>query len=330
MNESRSQYQTPRCTAVTSPEKKAKKRLRDWAAEDAAQVGRGRIDLYITPDLFERPEKTGRRGAPADYSQALIWGALVLRQLEHKAYRPLEGFICALARLCGYEGETPDHVTLWRRGKATPLPPLPSCKGKRVVVVDSTGVKVFGPGEWRRHRDAGRIQRKYLKFHAVRDAHSGEILDWALTGHDGYGTGDGLVGSWMLQSLVSEGMEIDKACGDGAYDQKRWRQAVWRGGGQALAPPPRNAALSRGYERGETGDWQAERDQQIIECSTEERRAAWKEASGYHVRSLAETTFSRHHAMFGERLMSRLPEQQSLEMGLRVWLMNEHAQRSVA
>ena len=330
---SRSTYQTPRKTPKRKPKasnqeqpKKEAKRLRDWAAEDAAQVRRGRIDFYIAADAFTRPPKTGGRGRPQEYSQTLIWGALARRQLERKAYRTLEGYVASLATLLGYEGETPDHGTFWRRAAATPLPPLPKLAGRRIVVVDSTGVKVFGPGEWRRHKHGERIERTYLKFHAVRDAESGEILDWALTNSSGSGSGDSAVGARMLEKLTAEGAEFAGVAADGAYDTSAFRAAAWRGGGAALVPPQRGGRLQGEYE-----GWQRERNQQIQACgSSEEERAAWKDASGYHVRSLAETTFSRHHALFGERIMSRLPKRQRLELAIRVWLMNQNVCRSLA
>jgi hypothetical protein len=331
----RSRYQTPRKTPKRKPRasnkeqpKKEGKRLRDWAAEDAAQVARGRIDFYIAADMFEAPAKTGGRGRPRTYSQTLIWGALALKQLERKAYRTLEGYVASLASMLGYTGETPDHITLWRRAEATPLPPLPEVEGPRTVVVDSTGIKVFGPGEWRRHKHKNEeyIRRTYIKFHAVRDAQSGEILDWALTSSSGYGSGDSVVGAWMLEQLTKEGVEFAAVAADGAYDSSGFRAAAWRGGGSALIPPQHNARLHGEYE-----GWQRERNQQILACgSSDEERAAWKDASGYHVRSLAETTFSRHHALFGERIMSRLPKRQRLELAIRVWLMNQNACRSLA
>jgi hypothetical protein len=121
----RSTYQTPRKTPKRKPKvgnkeqpKPEAKRLRDWAAEDAAQVARGRIDFYIDAGAFTRPKKTGGRGRPQEYSQTLIWGALALKQLERKTYRTLEGYVASLATLLGYKGETPDHITLWRRAAA--------------------------------------------------------------------------------------------------------------------------------------------------------------------------------------------------------------------
>jgi hypothetical protein len=330
MKHTRHQYQTPRAHAQLSQNEEVSikpKRLRDHEAEDEAAVRRGRIDLYVSPQILGPPAKDGRRRRPLLYSNELFWAAMVLRKLERKAYRPLQGYLLGLARLIGYEGEMPDHVTIWRRAAALPLPPLPKIKGRLTITVDSTGVKYYGPGEWRAKRADDGIRREYLKFHAVRDADSGLILDWALTRSAGYGSHDGLVGGWMIKQLTDEGVEFEAVAGDGAYDSKEFRQAVWRGGGAALVPPREDARLSGAYSRNrKLQPWQDERDNQIIACWDDRR--AWKQTSGYHQRSLAETTFSRRQALFGTRLQSKLVPQQRLEIAVEVWLLNEHVLRT--
>lgn len=326
----RSQYQTPRpAPAGSSPKNPERKRLRDWAAEDACQVGRGRIDLYIHPDAFSRPGRSGRRGAPRSYSDELVWAAQVMRKLERRAYRPLEGYVRGLAKLMGYRGPTPDHVTLWRRAAKLPLPPLPRVRGRRRIVIDSTGVSVYGAGQWRSLRWREHVEREYLKLHCVRDADTGEILDWALTRSDQHGSGDGAAGAQMLDQLVSEGLEISVAYGDGAYDAKHFRQAVWRAGGQAIIPPPRNARLSTARNRNiERADWELERDDQILACRHD--RDGWKRDSGYHTRSTIETTMSRLVTLFGDKLHTSNPQRQRLDIATRIWLLNQHALRSTA
>jgi hypothetical protein len=302
------------------------KRVRDWEAEDACQVGRGAIDCYITPDLFDKPEKTGRRGRPREYSDELVWAAQLLRQLDQLSYRPLEGLLVSLARILHMTCKMPDHVTLWRRTGGLSLPELPRLTGERVITVDSSGVKVLGPGEWRRDKHAEHIERTYLKLHLVRDVQTGLILDWALTSSSGSGSNDGQVGTWMVRRLVCEGLRIAQALGDGAYDGASYRGAAWLGGGHAIVPPPHNAAVGSPEFIGPG----AERTRQVLACRTPESREAWKNQSGYHQRSLSETTFSRHHAYFGERMSARDPRRQRVEMAARVWLLNEHLQRSIA
>src|SRR5271157_3390389 len=97
-------------------------RRRDHAAEDAAAVARGRVDLFVAPGAFTRPRHDGSRHRPLVYPDALIDLARVVRAMDRKAYRPLQGRVEALARLAGYRGPTPDwtplvvgSVTLWRR-----------------------------------------------------------------------------------------------------------------------------------------------------------------------------------------------------------------------
>ena len=196
-------------------------------------------------------------------------------------------------------------------------------------MIDSTGVQVYGADQWRALRSAERIERECVKLHAVRDLDTGEILDWALTRSDGYGSGDANAGARMLNQLIDEGLEIENAYADGAYDSKWFRQAVWRGGGQAIIPPPKHATLSRGYEHGQDiVDWQSERDAQVLGCARD--RKVWKQEAGYHVRSTVETTMNRLKTLFGEGLATSNPERQRLDIALRVELLNQHLVRSLA
>jgi len=328
-------YQTPRPLAQTSTRPKAKKRLRDYAAEDKRAVERGRIDLLIDPQILGQPEKLGGRGRPKLYADELVFAGGTLKKMFRLAYRPLEGLLISLAVFSGYEGPTPDFTTLCRRMGALDLPPLPRPKGPLTVVVDSTGVTTFCPGEWRVYQDREQYERQYLKFHAVRDEATGHILDWALTNSSGYGTGDSLVGTWMMEHLVNEeGLEIECLAADGAYNDKRLRRVSARGGGRALIPPKRNMRLtgsqlsqkkSRAYVR---EPWEEELDEQILACRKDSD--GWKKSSGYHVRSLAETTFSRKKRLFGSRIAAKTPERQRVEMGIEVHLLNKFAVRSEA
>jgi len=311
--------------ALVEERRIAAKRIRDYAAETARQVQWGSIHLYADPKMFETPEHTGESKRPCLYSDELIHLGQVLRQLERNAYRPLEGLIASIAIMYGLSIKTPSYVTLWRRAGKLPLPPLPKLKGKRVITVDSTGVKVIGLGEWRANKHCEQIERTYLKFHAIRDVKTGMIIEWALTSSSGEGSNDGQAGTWMVQRLVQEGLEIDYAAADMAYDSGSFRSSVWSGGGHAIVPPHHNAILTP-----EAIGSVKERNQQVMACSTEEGRAEWKVQSGYHMRSLAETTFSRHHARFGDRISSHLPERQRLDMAYRIWLLNDNALRSIA
>lgn len=302
------------------------KRLRDWAAEDRAQVGRGRLDIYVHKSAFRRPRRTGRRGRPATFSQQLYQAAAVIRQLDMRSWRCLEGFLIAVSQWVCPGARTPDHVSLWRAAERVRLPEIRLPGGPRVIVIDSTGVKITGPGEWRAKRDETR--RQYVKLHIARDLHTGRILDWELTPPEGEGTGDPSVGSLLLRRLARRGLTIDRVLADGAYDRQRFRQAVWDAGGRAVIPPRRDAKPSF---RARPPDWQAERDQQVLACwRSDHDRADWKHASGYHERSLVETTFSRYQALFGPSLTARLPDRQHQEITIAIHLLNQHARRSLA
>lgn len=325
-------YRLPRPAAGDSSRKRQRtegKRLRDWAAEDAAAVRRGRLDIYISKDAFARPPRTGKRGRPALYSRSLIWSAALLRKLERQAFRPLSGRLEWLAEVFGITESTPHYSTLNRRIESVALPPLPKPAGRRTVVVDSTGISCYGAGQWRALRDKDRIQREYLKLHVVRDLDTGEILDWALTRSEGYGSSDPLVAGWMLDSLTNEGFRIERAYADGAYDSELFRAAVWRGGGHAIVPPKSNARLSRALNRdAPQANWQLERDEQILACR--ENRDDWKNQAGYHARSTIETSMSRLKTLLGDRLTTQTPERQRTDIAAAIHILNQTVVRSSA
>lgn len=290
---------------------------RDWAAYDKAQVQSGRLTLWLDPCLFARPKANGRRGRDELYSNELILGALALRKLLRLPYRRLEGLLLGFAELVGHAGPVPDYSTLCQRAATLRVPPLPRRPGQRDLILDSTGLRVAGPGEWRR-LEGGR--RRYLKLHLAEDAGTGEVVDWQLTGMRGFGAGDVTQGGRLLERLVDEGVELGDVYADGAYDGRPPRAAAHKGGGRAIIPPKRSARVRAGP--GVRADsWQEERNAQILACRRD--RAGWKEASGYHRRSRVEATFSRWKTLLGPSLAARSWERQRVEAAVGVWLLNQ-------
>jgi hypothetical protein len=144
----------------------------------------------------------------------------MLRLVFHLALRAAEGFAGSVLRLLGLDLSIPDHTTLSRRGRnfAGQRPQAVSC-GPTHLVIDSTGLKLFGQGEWNEAKH-GRARRSWRKLHLALDADTGEIVASILTGNDADDAGQVPV---LLEQID---MELANIAADGAYDGEPVYQAV--------------------------------------------------------------------------------------------------------
>jgi IS5 family transposase len=168
-------------------------------------------------------------GGQAWYSDLAIELVLMLRLVFHLALRQAEGFAGSALRLLGQELRVPDHTTLSRRSRGfAGRRPKAVPHGPMHLVIDSTGLKLFGRGEWDAEKH-GRARRSWRKLHLAVDADTGEIVACVLTdsGADDAGQVPALLGQ-------IEG-EIASVTADGAYDGEPVYQAV---AGHQPDPPP--------------------------------------------------------------------------------------------
>jgi hypothetical protein len=283
----------------------ARYRVQNWPAYEAGLRRRGDLTLWLDEDAlagWQAPRRTTPGGQPW-YSDAAIELVLMLRLVFHLPLRQAEGFAASVLRLLGQELRVPDHTTLSRRGrgfagrqpKAVPHGPLH-------LVIDSTGLKLFGQGEWDEEKH-GRTRRSWRKLHLAVDAGTGEIVACVLT--DNAADDAGQVPA-LLEAIEGE---IASVTADGAYDGEPVYQAI--AGHQPDPPPdvvipPRASAVPST----ENTEAQSHRDRHI-RIITEKGRMAWQKATGYGRRSLAETAVGRYKAIIGPKLRARgLPAQQ--------------------
>jgi hypothetical protein len=158
-------------------------RVRNWPAYEAGLKRRGDLTLWIDEaalDGWQAPRRT-TPGGQAIYSDLAIEMVLVLRLVFHLALRQAEAFACSVFRLLEFELCVPDHTTLSRRsGSFADRRPSAISHGARHLIVDSTGLKLFGQGEWNEERH-GRSRRSWRKLHLAVDACTGEIVANALS-----------------------------------------------------------------------------------------------------------------------------------------------------
>ena len=251
---------------------------------------------------WQAPRRTTPGGQPR-YSGLAVELVLTLRLVFHLAVRQAETFSRSVLRLLGLDLAVPDHTMLSRRGRSVVgrQPRAAAHAGPAHLVLDSTGLQLFGQGEWDAQKH-GRTRRQWRKLHLVVDADTGEIAAHVLTeGHaDDAGQAPGLLGQ-------AEGC-IATVTADGAYDS----DAVCEGAARRQGPSPDVVIPPRACAVQSTDDPAARtpRDRHI-QLIAEQGRLAWQQATGYGRRNPVETAIGQSKHLVGPKLRAHtLPGQQ--------------------
>jgi len=163
---------------------KQRHRVTNWAEYDAALRQQGSLTVWFTDAAIVawRAEPRTTPGGQPFYSDLAIATALTLRAVFRLALRQTEGLIGSIIRLLGLELAVPDHSTLSRRAETLELPrPRPGSEPVHLLV-DSTGLRLCGPGEWLVKKHGSRTRRSWRKLHIGVDVDTGRILAAELTG----------------------------------------------------------------------------------------------------------------------------------------------------
>ena len=143
------------------PKYKTRYHVGNWPEYDRALVQRGDVTLWLAADAIDawKLETSGRPGGQRRFSDAAIETALTLRLVFRLPLRQTEGFVRSLLALMQADLDAPDHTTLSRRAQQLDVE-LDRVPAERPIhlVVDSTGLSVFGEGEWAAVRHGGRGQ----------------------------------------------------------------------------------------------------------------------------------------------------------------------------
>jgi len=294
-------------------------RIRNWSEYNNALIKRGDLDIWIdeaSVGSWLSVAHTRRAGRPEVYSDQAILLVLLLREIYHLPLRSLQGFVESLFRRVGLTLPVPSYSQVSRRAKTLHKKVSRLLKrGVRRIIFDSTGLKVYGEGEWKVRVHGKGKKRTWRKFHIGLDADTQDIAMYETTKN---GIGDIEVAEKLLSLLNGQ---IGDVYGDGAYDGRKLRKKVHEMGGRCHVPPPRNAKY-KGAKEG----WLRDRDSQLAEIAGlgggKEGRRLWKVLSGYHRRSLVETAFSRIKRLFGPNLKARNADCQHTECLCRCLIIN--------
>jgi hypothetical protein len=306
--------------AYRHPKYKTAYRVKNWAEYDKALRDRGDIMLWLSQDAIDAwtAPKTGKRGAQPVYANIAIETALALRLLFRLPLRQTEGFLHSILTLMGLMLPCPDHTTLSRRNTTVAIRQQidRAPEGPISLIVDSSGLKVCGQGEWHAQQHGEKKHKRWKKLHIGVDA-QGQIVASTVTESHRQDPS-------QVPALLSQvDRVIDRFIGDGMYDQEPVYAAVMGHslGVRVIIPPRKDAVVS---STGTTSPTQ--RDQHLLAIERE-GRLPWKRTSGYYDQSHAENAFSRFKRTFGGGLRAKQGAAQEREASLACALLNRMRER---
>jgi hypothetical protein len=287
-----------------------RRKVTNWPAYEAGLRQRGSLTVWFTDEAI---------AAWAAEPPLAILTALTLRAVFRLAYRQAEGLIGSIVGLLGLTLRVPDHTTLSRRSATLVVPrPRPNrtdAGGDAQplhLLVDSTGLKLCGAGEWLVEKHGTKRRRAWRKLHLGVDAETGQIVASGLTSKD---IDDGAQVGPLLDQVMDP---VASFTGDGAYDQDAVYAAVAeRHPDAAVIVPPRTTAVPSG-----TADIAPTQRDRHLQCITEKGRMAWQQVSDYSRRAKAEAAIGRWKQVIGDSLRSRLDERRATEADVAVHVLN--------
>src|SRR3954447_14799031 len=216
-------------------------RIRNWRRYNAALVDRGSLTLWVDPAALQSWQYQGppQQGAQFRYSDTAIQCVLTLRAVYHLPLRATEGFARSILGLMGLDLDVPEHSTLCRRSKPLQITLPKKAYGPLHLVIDSTGLKVYGEGEWKVRQHGYSKRRTWIKLHLAIDPATHEIRA-AMVSEPGVTDAEA-----VPDLLEQEEGPVDAVEADGAFDRQGVYEELERRGARAIIPPRRDARIIR-------------------------------------------------------------------------------------
>ncbi|WP_034283815.1 IS5 family transposase [Aeromonas salmonicida] len=223
---------------------KSKQKISNWKLYNLALVKRGSLTLWMDEQAIKHwhcQTHHGRRGRGFHYSDRAIETALMLKSVFKLPLRALDGFINSLFQLTDVPLQSPDYSCISKRPKQVNIQyRLPSKGQVAHLVIDATGLKVYGDGEWKVRKHGKEKRRVWRKLHLAVDANTHAIVAAEVSLET---VGDNEV---LPTSLNRLRRKIEQVSADGAYDTKERHALLKRKGARPTIPPRKNAALWEG------------------------------------------------------------------------------------
>ena len=288
-------------------------RTTNWSSYNRALINRGNISIWLDPKTQWYAQSQGKQGRNQTYSDTAIQCCLMIKLLFRLSLRMVTGFVQSLIKLSGLDWTAPDYSTLCRRQKHIDIAiSYQKSSDGLHLLVDSTGLKFLGEGEWKRKKHGAEYRRQWRKLHIAIDAKTLQIRAVQLTTNN-------VSDSQVLEDLLAQiplDEPIDSVYTDGAYDTKHCREVILDRDAYAIIPPRKNAKpwkdqQARSIKRNE-----------LLKIVKRLGRSLWKKWSGYHRRSLVET---KMHCikLLGDKLSARNFNSQVNEIHARVAVLNK-------
>jgi hypothetical protein len=296
--------------------KKHSYRLRNWREYNKALRERGSLTVWINEEVlstWHNVARTGKRGRPTRYTDTAILCMATLEEVYGLPLRATEGLTRSIIKLLGVGLSVPCYTTLSRRRRSLEVE-MPRLKKSEPLhlVVDSTGIKVYGEGEWKVRQHGYTRRRTWRKLHLGVDEATLEFVAVVISTNS-------FKDSQLLPDLLEQvDDEMSQVSADGAYDSRNCYDAIRGREARAAIPPQKRAKI---WQHGNTKSERHIRDENLRAIRRKGRRE-WKRESGYHRRSLAEAQVFRVKTIFGERVSARSFEGQAAQLLVRCATLN--------
>jgi hypothetical protein len=286
----------------------------NWSSYNDSLKRRGSLSIWFDPEMVWVPPPSGRRGRHQNFSDAAIQACLTLKVLFGLPLRQATGFVQSLLQLIGLDWAVPDFSTLCRRQRTLNVSlPYRDGTGPLNLLIDSTGIKAEGEGEWNARRHGGSKRRIWRKIHIGIDEETLEVRAVEVTGSN---IGDAPVLPDLLNQVPPH-QDIGSVTADGAYDTRKCHEAIAARNAHAVIPPRKNAKPWKPTSAGAIARNDAVNAQRYL------GRTLWRRWSGYHRRSRVETKMHCLKLM-GQSLMARDFERQVAEIQIRIAVLNRY------
>lgn len=306
---------TPLINLKLYPLGKDKYKVKNWSSYNAGLKNRGSLTVWVEGDVANGWKHTrqgaAKRGGQRRYSNLAIETCLMLRKVYNLPLRQTEGFVKSIFTLCSMSMPVPDYTTLSRRSNGLKVSLSAGAKGEVTdIVVDSTGLKVYGEGEWKVRKHGAGKHRTWMKLHIAANSESQQIEAVTLTTN-------AVADADEVEALLGQiEAPVRNFYGDGAYDKDKVRKLLYKKSIKQIIPPQSNGVPDKRNRPHRT-----ERDAAIGSIK-EQGREAWKKSQGYHQRSKAETVMFRYKAIIGGSLAARKKEHQKAEAEIGCKILN--------
>ncbi|EAW1721563.1 IS5 family transposase [Salmonella enterica subsp. indica] len=274
---------------------KQKFKITNWPAYNNALRQRGSLTVWLDECAIAAWTEDARpegRGRPLHYTDMAITTVLMVKRVFHLSLRALQGFVDSIFKLMALPIRCPDYSLVSKRAKTVNISIKTPTRGEIAhLVIDSTGLKVFGEGEWKVRQHGADRRRVWRKLHLAADSATHEIIcaDLSLSS-----TTD----AQALPGLINQThRKIRVAPADGAYDTRYCHDALQRKKIRPLIPPRSGAQYWCGKY--------PERNHAVANQHLSGSNDVWKKKVGYHRRSVAETAMFRIKSLLGDHLSLR-------------------------